>query len=89
MCKVADLNPNQLETLHAAGDHETRNQLANRAGAIVTNELRRLWKDRQLKVRFSPDAHHLDTFISDPGGVPILMFLICSHMLVHVLGKSR
>jgi len=66
MCKVAGLDPQQLETLHAANDHETRNQLANRAGAVVTGELRRLWKDRPLKVRFSPDAHHLDTLISDP-----------------------
>jgi predicted ATP-dependent endonuclease of OLD family len=66
MCKVADLRPEQLHQLHSAGDHETRNQLANRASAIVTSELRRLWKDRQLKVRFSPDANHLDTFISDP-----------------------
>jgi len=43
--------------------------LTNRSGAIVTSELRRLWKDRQLKVRFSPDANHLDTFISDPNSV--------------------
>jgi predicted ATP-dependent endonuclease of OLD family len=69
MCKVADLNPQQLHQLHAANDHETRNQLANRASAIVTSELRRLWKDRQLKVRFSPDANHLDTFVSDPNSV--------------------
>jgi len=69
MCKVADLNPQQLNQLHTANDHETRNQLANRASAIVTSELRRLWKDRQLKVRFSPDANHLDTFISDPNSV--------------------
>ncbi len=69
MCKVADLNPEQLHQLHAANDHETRNQLANRASAIVTSELRRLWKDRQLKVRFSPDANHLDTFIADPNNV--------------------
>lgn len=69
MCKVADLSPEQLNQLHSAGDHETRNQLANRASAIVTAELRRLWKDRQLKVRFSPDANHLDTFIADPNSV--------------------
>ena len=69
MCKVADLDPEQLNQLKAANDHETRNQLANRSGAIVTAELRRLWKDRQLKVRFSPDADHLDTFISDPNSV--------------------
>ena len=52
-----------------ANDHETRNQLANRSSAIVTSELRRLWKDRPLKVRFSPDANHLDTFVSDPNSV--------------------
>ena len=69
MCKVADLNPEQFNQLRVQNDHETRNQLANRAGAIVTSELRRLWKDRQLKVRFSPDADHLDTFISDPNSV--------------------
>lgn len=69
MCKVAGLDPAQLQTLHTAGDHETRNQLANRAGAVVTGELRRLWKDRQLKVRFSPDAQHLDTFVADPNSV--------------------
>ena len=69
MCKVAGLDPQQLNDLHAAGDHETRNQLANRAGAVVTGELRRLWKDRQLKVRFSPDAQHLDTFVSDPNSL--------------------
>lgn len=69
MCKVAGLDPKELNDLHAAGDHETRNQLANRAGAVVTTELRRLWKDRQLKVRFSPDAQHLDTFVADPNSV--------------------
>lgn len=69
MCKVAGLDPAQLQNLHAAGEHETRNQLANRAGAVVTGELRRLWKDRQLKVRFSPDAQHLDTFVADPNSV--------------------
>ena len=66
MCKVAGLSPEELNDLHMKGDHETRNQLANRAGAVVTGELRRLWKDRELKVRFSPDAQHLDTFVADP-----------------------
>lgn len=69
MCKVADLNPEQLQNLFTANDHETRNQLTNRAGAVVTTELRRLWKDRELKVRFNVDASHLDTFISDPNAV--------------------
>jgi hypothetical protein len=69
MCKVAGLDPHQLNDLYAAGDHETRSQLANRAGAVVTGELRRLWKDRELKVRFSPDAQHLDTFVADPNSL--------------------
>ena len=69
LCKVADLNPEQLKELLTKNDHETRNQLANRAGAVVTGEIRRLWKDRALKVRFNPDAAHLDTLISDPNAV--------------------
>ena len=46
LCKVASLSPQQLEQLLAKGENETRNQLANRAGAVVTAEIRRLWKDR-------------------------------------------
>jgi predicted ATP-dependent endonuclease of OLD family len=69
LCKVADLNPQQLRDLLASNDHETRNQLANRAGAVVTGEMRRLWRDRALKVRFNPDAAHLDTLISDPNAL--------------------
>lgn len=69
LCKVADLDPQQLKDLLAANDHETRNQLANRAGAVVTGEIRRLWKDRALKVRFNPDAAHLDTLLADPNAL--------------------
>jgi AAA ATPase domain len=69
LCKVAGLDPHQLQDLLARGDHETRAQLANRAGAVITAELRRLWKDRALKVRFSPDAQHLDTLVADPNAV--------------------
>ena len=66
LCKVAGLNPNELQNLLGQGDHETRNQLANRASAVVTGEIKRLWKDRALKIRFNLDANHLDTIISDP-----------------------
>lgn len=66
LCKVAGLNPNELQKLHGQNDHETRNQLANRASAVVTGEIKRLWKDRALKIRFNLDAHHIDTIISDP-----------------------
>ncbi|WP_395448895.1 AAA family ATPase [Aminobacter sp. UC22_36] len=66
LCKVAGLDAAKLQQLIGQQDSETRNQLANRASAVVTTEIRRLWKDRALKVRFNLDASHLDTFISDP-----------------------
>lgn len=66
LCKVAGLKPSELQSLSSSGEHETRNQLANRAGSVVTTELRRLWKDRQLKVRFNLDGPYLDTLVSDP-----------------------
>lgn len=69
LCKVSGLDPAELQSLFAKGDHETRNQLANRAGSVVTAEIRRLWRDRQLKVRFNLDAQYLDTLISDPTAV--------------------
>jgi energy-coupling factor transporter ATP-binding protein EcfA2 len=69
LCKVADLNPSELQDLLAKEEHETRNQLTNRAGAVITTEIRRVWKDRPLKIRFHPDANHLDTLISDPNAV--------------------
>jgi predicted ATP-dependent endonuclease of OLD family len=66
LCKVAGLDPQNLNNLLNNGDHETRNQLANRAGSVVTAEIKRLWRDRALKIRFNLDGHHLDTLISDP-----------------------
>ncbi len=66
LCKVAGLDPEHLQKLLSQNEQETRNQLANRSGAVVTSEIRRLWKDRALKVRFGLDAHHLDTLVSDP-----------------------
>ena len=66
LCKVAGLDAQKLQDLFAKNDQETRNQLANRAGSVVTGEIRRLWKDRALKIRFNLDAHHLDTLVSDP-----------------------
>lgn len=69
LCKVAGLSPEKLTELLAQKEQEARNQLANRAGAVVTGEIRRLWKDRPLKVRFNLDAEHMDTFLSDPNAV--------------------
>lgn len=69
LCKVAGLDPTQLQTLLQSNDQETRSQLANRAGAVVTTSIRQRWKDRQLKVRFNLDANHFDTLISDPNSI--------------------
>lgn len=66
LCKVAGIDPQNLQDLLTKNEQETRNQLANRAGSVVTTEIRRLWKDRALKVRFNLDAHYFDTLISDP-----------------------
>lgn len=63
------MDPKQLRKLQESNDHETRNQLVNRASALVTGDIRRLWKDRALKVRLNLDAQHLDTLISDPNAV--------------------
>jgi predicted ATP-dependent endonuclease of OLD family len=65
LMNVAGLDPNELQEL-VTKDHEERQQLANRAGAVVTKKIRELWSDRQLKVRFNIDAEHFDTLISDP-----------------------
>ena len=66
LCKVAGLSPNQLQELLQQDDQETRGQLVNRAGSVVTTAIRKRWKDRELKVRFNLDAQHFDTLISDP-----------------------
>lgn len=66
LCKVAGLSPEELQTLLQENDQETRGQLANRAGSVVTTAIRKRWKDRELKVRFNLDAQHFDTLISDP-----------------------
>lgn len=69
LCKVAGLNPTELESYLAQGDQESRNQLANRASSVVTQEIRRLWKDRKLRIRFNVDASYFDTFVSDPNAI--------------------
>jgi predicted ATPase len=64
LCKVGGINPEELQA--NLNDPETRNQLANRASAVVTTEIRKLWKDRSLKIRFNVDGAYFDTLISDP-----------------------
>ena len=63
MCRVADLDPGRLQEL--GSNIEERNQLANRASAVISGELQRLWADRKLKIRFNPDGNHLETMVSE------------------------
>ncbi|MEL7115552.1 MAG: AAA family ATPase [Pseudomonadota bacterium] len=66
LCKVAGLSPAELDSLLKNNEQEKRGQLANRAGSVVTTTIRRLWKDRPLKIRFGLDGRHFDTLVSDP-----------------------
>ena len=68
MCAVAGLDLERLNHLETQGDQRTRNQLVNQAGAKLTKEIRRLWRDKKLKVRFNLDGHNMTTFVSEPRG---------------------
>lgn len=57
---LGSLNP------RGASQVETRGQILNRAGSLVTGEIRRLWKDRLLTVRFNIDGPYLSVLVSDP-----------------------
>ena len=65
LMKVSGLNPQELQALQSQS-YELRQQLTNRAGAVVTKKIKELWKDRALKIRFNLDGGHFDTLISDP-----------------------
>lgn len=64
LVKVAGLDPEELNSL-LSQNHEERQQLANRASAVVTRKMRELWTERELSVRFSLDERHFDTIVSD------------------------
>lgn len=64
MCRVAGLDPVRLHEL-VNTDTEERNQLANRASAVISGELQNLWTDRKLKIRFNPDGNNLETIVSE------------------------
>ena len=67
LCKVSGIDPLQL--IEEANDPELRNQLVNRASAVITKEIKRLWQDRKLKIRFNIDSHFFDTYVSDPNSI--------------------
>ncbi|MGY8685696.1 AAA family ATPase [Bradyrhizobium sp. UFLA05-153] len=64
LARVADFDPARLNNIR--NEHEERAQILNRAGSLVTAEIRRLWKDQTLMVRFNLDGPHLDILVSDP-----------------------
>lgn len=68
LMKVAGLDAGELNTL-LEGEHEKRNQLVNRASAYVTQRIKELWRDRDLKIRFNVDREHFDTFVIDSQAV--------------------
>jgi hypothetical protein len=63
LAKVAGFDIKEINTLQ--NDHERRQTLLSRASALITQEMRRLWKDRKLTVRLSPDGPHVDVLIYD------------------------
>ncbi|MEM7019386.1 MAG: AAA family ATPase [Pseudomonadota bacterium] len=68
LCKVAELDPSELvRSLNT--EHQQRQLMTNRAGAILTEKLRKLWSERPVKVRFNLDAEHFDTLVSDPSDI--------------------
>lgn len=64
LAKVAGFKPTEL--YENRNDHELRGQILNRASSLVTGEIRRLWKDRQLMVRIDIDGPHVTVLVSDP-----------------------
>ncbi|MBR0792692.1 AAA family ATPase [Bradyrhizobium manausense] len=64
LAKVAGFDPANLNANR--NNHELRGQILNRASSLVTGEIRRLWKDRRLMVRFDIDGQHVTILVSDP-----------------------
>lgn len=67
LAKVAGFQPSELH--NNRDNHELRGHLLNRASALVTGEIRRLWKDRPLMVRFDIDGPHVTVMVSDPNAL--------------------
>jgi energy-coupling factor transporter ATP-binding protein EcfA2 len=63
LAKVADFDADFLQK--NLNDYETRGQILNRASALVTGEIRRLWKDRKLAVSLSVDGPYLSVLVAD------------------------
>ena len=66
MCNVAGLQPEKLQELSNDSNSEARTHFANHASRKITKEIRRLWKNRPLNIRFNVGDGQIHTFISDP-----------------------
>lgn len=97
LCKVADLDPKQLQELYGQDESETRNQLVNRASAVVTGEIKRHRRgdagiaERQVKKRYRPGVTDLgidDLPVSQQSKLPLetpmsLQNIVCGANFLH------
>jgi predicted ATPase len=67
LAKVAGFTPAELHQQRT--NYELRGQILNRASSLVTGEIRRLWKDRKLQVRFDIDGPYVTVLVSDPNSL--------------------
>ena len=65
---VAGIEPDSIDALIGA-DPDTRRQIVNHAGRVITSKLRQMWTDRALKVRFDLDGDNFNTLVSDPNSI--------------------
>ncbi len=65
MCKVAEIDLEELARLSQKGKFNERTKLLRKASKRLTDEIRRLWKNQALTVRFHADGNFLVTYISD------------------------
>ncbi|MDJ0785653.1 MAG: hypothetical protein QNK05_02525 [Myxococcota bacterium] len=65
LLQMAGIDDTVLEEI-LSGDSELRRQAVSQAGGAVTRKIRKLWRDRPLKVRFHLDGDQLNTLVCDP-----------------------
>ena len=73
MCKVAGLDPEEVQSCLASGDSRMRNILQSEADRTITEKIQSLWTDRDVRVQFRIDANQISTSVLDPkrDSVPI------------------
>ncbi len=64
LAEVAGFDPAELNSHRE--EAERRGHMLNRASAVITAEIKRLWKDRPLDVHIGIDGRHVTIRVSDP-----------------------